>query len=112
MEPALLFEEIIHSNSVIAARRRNFGCYKIDNENKRGKLISIQKAAVLVDSIEDIRDKCIVLMLLKTGVWVSELISMDVESILWQDNSIVLTQNHLKKDLKGSCSLMKKLPRC
>jgi len=64
--------------------------YKIDGEIHTHKIISIEQATDLVDSLMDVRDKVIVLLFLKTGIRLGELVSLDMDSINWQDQSLIL----------------------
>jgi integrase/recombinase XerD len=86
----LIFEEIVNQNPVNAVRKRYLSCYKIDSEIQTHKIISIEEAASLINSILDIRDKAIIVLLLKTGIRRGELISLELSDINWSDNSILL----------------------
>lgn len=86
----LIFEGLAEKNPVIEVRRRYMQRYKNDGEGETHKIISIEDAARLVETFVDIRDKTIILVLLKTGIRKGELISLDVDSISWKDNSLLL----------------------
>jgi len=48
----------------------------------------VEEAAALLQSLVDLRDKTIALLLFKTGIRRGELISLDVDSVNWRDRSI------------------------
>lgn len=85
-----IFEELIDANPVIEIRRRYLSRYKIDGEKHTHKLISVEEAATLINSLVDIRDKAIVTLLFKTGIRRRELLALDINDINWQDQSILL----------------------
>jgi integrase/recombinase XerD len=86
------FENLRKDNPVLEARRRYLHQYKKNSsgETHTHKIISVQDAAHLVETAVDIRDKAILLVLLKTGIRRGELVSLEVEDINWQDQSITL----------------------
>lgn len=86
----LIFEGVRKDNPVLEVRKRYLSPYKTDSEKHTHKLISVEEAAQLVDACMDIRDKAIMAVLLKTGIRRGELLSMEVEDINWQDQSILL----------------------
>lgn len=86
----LIFENMAKANPVLDTRKRYVSCYKNDSEASAKKLISVKEAAHLVNSAFDIRDKAMIILLLKTGVRRRELLAMDVADINWQDQSILL----------------------
>jgi len=86
----LIFEGLTDKNPVAAVRRRYMQRYKSDGEAHTHKIISIEEAASLVEALVDIRDKTMVLLLFKTGIRRGELVSLDVDSISWEDQSILL----------------------
>lgn len=85
----LLDEELIDSNPVPAFRKRNLRAYKKPDNGVR-KIISVEEATRLVNSIVDSRDRAIILLLLKTGVRRHELAELDVSDVNLQDMSIIL----------------------
>jgi integrase/recombinase XerD len=85
----LIFESQINSNPVAEVRKR-LQNYKTDSERRTHKIISVDEAVDLLQSLVDIRDKTIVLLLLKTGIRRGELISLDVDSINLRDGCITL----------------------
>ncbi len=64
----LVFEGLRQDNPIPEIRKRYLQRYKKDNEEHTHKIISITEAARLVNSCMDIRDRAMVLLLLKTGV--------------------------------------------
>jgi integrase/recombinase XerD len=85
----LIFEEQVEKNPAAEVRKR-LQQYKTDGEQQTHKIISIEEAAELVDALVDIRDKAIVLLLFKTGIRKGELISLDMDSVNWKNQSIIL----------------------
>ncbi len=87
----LIYEDLTEANPVMLVKERYAGGgYKTDGEQHTHKLISVEEAARLLDRLVDIRDKCIVLLMLKTGIRRNELISLDVSDINMQGRSILL----------------------
>jgi len=64
--------------------------YKTASEQHTHKIISVEDAARLVDACVDIRDKAMLLIMLKTGIRRGELLSMEVGDINWKNQSIML----------------------
>ena len=85
----LQYEGIVSANPVIPVRKRYLNRYKKNNNSER-RVLSIEEASLLVNSIPYIRDKAIVLLLLKTGLRRGELISIDVDDIDFEELSITL----------------------
>jgi integrase/recombinase XerD len=50
----------------------------------------VEDAAHLVDACVDIRDKAMLLIMLKTGIRRGELLSMEIGDINWKNQSIML----------------------
>ena len=86
----LVYEERIAANPVKAVQKRYGAVYKNDSEKQTYKLISVEDAIRLVDSAVDIRDRAIILLLLKTGIRKGELITIDLEDIDCSNQSILL----------------------
>lgn len=86
----LVYDDVVETNPVTPVRKRYISHYKTDGEEHTHKLITVEEARRLVNSLVDIRDKSILLLLLKTGIRISELISLDVDDIHWSDQSILL----------------------
>lgn len=77
----LVEEELFEYNPILPFRKYYLRRYKNDNDSESRKLISVEDASRLVNSILDSRDKCILLLLFKTGMRVSELTSLDVDDV-------------------------------
>jgi integrase/recombinase XerD len=78
----LIYEEIIGSNAALAVRKRYLRRYKSDDsEAETRKLITVEELKTLVNSIMIPRDRAIILLLAKTGIRRSELISIDLEDV-------------------------------
>lgn len=75
----LVYEELVESNVAIAVRRRYLKRYKNgDSDAQSRKLITTEQLKQLVDAIMIPRDRAIIVLLAKTGIRRSELISIDV----------------------------------
>jgi integrase/recombinase XerD len=77
----LIIEELVEYNPILPFRKYYLRRYKNDNDSEIRKLISIEDASLLVNSILDSRDKCILVLLFKTGMRVGELSSLDVNDV-------------------------------
>ena len=86
----LIFEGLRQDNPIPEVRKRYLTSYKAESETHTCKLISVADAAKLINSCMDIRDKAMILLLLKTGVRRGELLSMEVSDINFDNQSIVL----------------------
>jgi len=86
----LIFEGVRKENPVREVRTRYLSQYKTDSECHTHKLISVEEMALLINTLIDIRDKTMFLVLAKTGVRRGELLSMEVQDISWKDQSITL----------------------
>ena len=85
------YENLTEENIVLKVRKRYLWQYKRnDNGNSQRKLISVEEMANFINSILDIRDKAMALLLAKTGIRRGELIRIDLEDIDWEDMSILL----------------------
>lgn len=94
----LTFEGYIPYNPVPAVRKRYLMRYKdAEGDDSPRKLISVEEMAMLINSILDTRDKAIATLLAKTGVRRGEMISMDVDEIDWEEQSITLKAKRFKK---------------
>ena len=82
-------EDLIVANPVAPFRRRYLRQYK-DNGSEPRQLISIDQAAMLINSVLHSRDKAFLTLLFKTGMRLGELCSLDVGDLDMQDMSIVL----------------------
>lgn len=89
----LIFERLTEINPVIEVRMRYMrrcGGKKDDDESHTHKIISVDEMAKFIESFLDPRDKTMALVFAKTGIRKGELISLDVDSIRWDDNSLIL----------------------
>ncbi|MDD1754438.1 MAG: site-specific integrase, partial [Methanothrix sp.] len=86
----MIFEGLRETNPVIEVRKRYLKNYKTDGEQHERKLISIEEAARMVNACVDVRDKAILLVLFKTGIRRGELLSLELEDINLQEQSILL----------------------
>jgi integrase/recombinase XerD len=77
----LIIEGLVEYNPILPFRKYYLRRYKNDNDSEIRKLISVEDASKLVNSILDSRDKCILVLLFKTGTRIGELISLDVGDI-------------------------------
>jgi integrase/recombinase XerD len=77
----LIIEGLVEYNPILPFRKYYLRRYKNDNDSEIRKLISIEDASRLINSILDSRDKCILVLLFKTGMRVGELTSLDIEDI-------------------------------
>jgi integrase/recombinase XerD len=96
----LVFEDLVARNPVVGVRKRFLRRYKTEHEGdveSPRKLISIEEMSVLLNSIVDTRDKAILTLLAKTGLRRGELISLDITSINWVEQSITLQRKQFKK---------------
>jgi integrase/recombinase XerD len=86
----LAYCELITGNPIRPVMTRYLQSYKGNMQQQTHKLISVEEAAALINSLVDVRDKALVLLLLKTGIRKKELISLDIEDINWAEQSIRL----------------------
>lgn len=75
----LMEEGLIGSNPVQGIAKRYLRQYKDPATERRA--LTVQEAQKLLSAILDIRDRAIILMLLKTGIRLHELIDLDLEDI-------------------------------
>jgi integrase/recombinase XerD len=73
-------EKLVTSNPV-RSMTKYLRSYKQSNESQNKQLISVEEAAMLVNSVLDTRDKAIILLLLKTGIRCNELLSLDIQDL-------------------------------
>jgi integrase/recombinase XerD len=94
-----VYENLINRNVVLDIRRRYLRSYKLnDSDGGRRKIISVKDMAMFLDSIIDIRDKTIALLLAKTGIRRTELINIDVDDIDWDMMSITRKKTHKRSN--------------
>ena len=86
----LMIEELVEYNPILPFRKYYLRRYKNDNDSEIRKLINVEDASKLVNSILDSRDRCILVMLFKTGMRVGELTSLDVEDIDLNKGEVML----------------------
>ena len=86
----LVFDELLPANPVAAVRKRYLVSYKTDGERHTHRIVSIEDAVRLINSLVDIRDKALLTLLFKTGIRRRELIALDVDDINWQEQKILL----------------------
>jgi integrase/recombinase XerD len=77
----LIIEGLVEYNLILPFRKYYLRRYKNGNDSEIRKLISVEDASRLVNSILDSRDKCILVLLFKTGMRLGELTSLDVGDI-------------------------------
>jgi len=91
----LVMKKIVEYNPILPFRKYYLSRYKKNSDSEIRKLISVEDAARLVNSILDSRDKCILVLLFKTGMRVGELVSLDVNDVDLSKGEITL--KHTKK---------------
>jgi integrase/recombinase XerD len=72
---------LVENNPILTFRKRYLRKYKSDNDSEIRKLISVEDASRLVNSVLDTKDRCILVLLFKTGMRVGELHSLDVNDV-------------------------------
>jgi integrase/recombinase XerD len=93
----LIVEELVEYNLILPFRKYYLRRYKNDNDSEIRKLISVEDASKLVNSVLDTRDRCILVLLFKTGMRLGELTRLDVSDINLDRGTI-----HLKQTAKRS----------
>jgi integrase/recombinase XerD len=88
----LIVEELVEYNTILPFRKYYLRRYKNDNDSEIRKLISVEDASKLVNSVLDTRDRCILVLLFKTGMRLGELISLDITDIDLESGTIRLKQ--------------------
>ena len=86
----LLFEEKVVVNLVPTIRKRYLRRYKAQDPPTERQVISVEQMRNFIKFIMDWRDKAVVLLLAKTGIRRGELITIDLDDINWDNNSIKL----------------------
>lgn len=96
----LLFNERITGNIILPFRKRYIRSYKKDKVSNSRKLISIEDMKRLIGIIKEgktgikrvdaIRDRAIFVLLAKTGIRRGELLTIDVDDVNYEDQSILL----------------------
>ena len=77
----LIVEDLVEYNPILLFRKYYLRRYKNDSDSEIRKLISVEDASRLANSVLDSRDKCILVLLFKTGMRVGELTSLDVSDV-------------------------------
>ncbi|MFB6310849.1 MAG: tyrosine recombinase XerC, partial [Salinirussus sp.] len=85
----LTWEGYVRDNPVPAFRERYMDS-RPSSANSERQLISVEEMSSLVHSILDPRDRAVMTTFAKTGVRRGELITMDVDDIDWDQQSITL----------------------
>jgi len=85
----LEWEGYIEENPVPAFRERYMDNKRQSSTSKR-QLISVEEMSSLVHSIIDPRNRALVLTLAKTGIRRGELVTIDVDDVDWEEQSITL----------------------
>jgi integrase/recombinase XerD len=88
----LVEEGLFEYNPIPPFRKYYLRRYKNHNDSESRKLISVEDASRLVNSILDSRDKCILVLLFKTGMRVGELTSLDVGDVDLDKGEVMLKQ--------------------
>ena len=88
----LVEEEKIAANLIPAFRRKYISSYKREVNSRSRQLITIDQAKMLVNSILDVKDKTIVVLLFKTGVRRHELADLDLEDVDVDELTITLKE--------------------
>lgn len=79
----LVYEEIIDSNLALAVRKRYMRRYRTESprDSHSRKLITTKQLRTLVDSVLNVRDKAVIIILAKTGIRRSELVTIDIDDV-------------------------------
>ena len=88
----LIYEDVIDTNIALSVRKRYVRRYKAETpgEGHTRKLITVEQLKALVESILQPRDKAIVVLLAKTGIRRSELVTIDVKDVDFAGMKLVL----------------------
>lgn len=86
----LIDEEVVSTNPVRPVQKRYLRAYKNSDESQMRRIISVEEASRLVNSILDTRDRAIILLLLKTGIRCSELTSLDLDDVDFREQALKL----------------------
>jgi integrase/recombinase XerD len=88
----LVDESMIAANPVPAFRRKYLRSYKNESTSRSRQLISVDQARMLVNSILDVKDKTLIVLLFKTGARRHELSDLDVEDVDVDELTITLKE--------------------
>jgi len=88
----LAYEGLVDSNIALPVRKRYLRRYKTATwgEGHARKLITTEQLKVLIDSVLQPRDKAIIMLLAKTGIRRSELVTIDLDDVDLPAMKIVL----------------------
>ena len=86
----LTFEGITGTNIILPLRKRYLRRYRQNCDDPERKLLSIEQMSQLVNYVMDPRDRAIIVLLAKTGIRRGEMLSVDIDSINWENHSIML----------------------
>ncbi len=86
----LEYDGVIKQNIVLTVRKMNLTSYKKGAAPSKRKIIDVEKMSRFLNSIINLEDKTICTVLVKTGLRRDELVSLDVDEIKFEDNSITL----------------------
>jgi len=86
----LIIEGLVEYNPILPFRKYYLRRYKNNNDSEIRKLIGVEDASRLVNSILDSRDKCILVLLFKTGMRAGELVSLDVTDVDLDKSEVTL----------------------
>lgn len=85
-------EELIATNPIPPFMRRYLSVYKNDSDSEQRQIIGIEDAAKLVSATLETRDQAMILPLLKTGMRLGELASLDVSDVNLHGLSLTLKE--------------------
>ncbi len=101
------YKEYVAKNMVIHVRKRYLRRYKEETaDDDQRQVISIEQMAMLINSVLSTRDKCIMLVLAKTGIRRNELIQVNLDHVNWEEQSIRLKKRGRKKHKKRNKDLV------
>ncbi len=99
----LEYDGVIKQNIVLTVRKMNLKSYKKGAVPSKRKIIDVDKMSRFLNSIINLEDKTICTLFVKTGFRLDELVSLDVDEISFEDNSITLKGDgmfHKRTNLK------------
>ena len=96
----LIAEELVEYNPVLKFRKYYLRKYKNDDNSEIRKLISVEDASRLVNSVLDTRDRCILVLLFKTGMRIGELMRLDVNDVNLERGTVSLKKTAKRSNRK------------
>lgn len=92
-------QEVVQKNPIKYIQKKYLKQYKSDCQTR--KIISIEQAANMVQATIDTRDRAILLLLLKTGIRRNELVTLDLDDIDLENQTLTLkpTAKRSNRDL-------------